>query len=284
MNSILKVQHIQKSYHVNEPVLKDISFSVGQGTIFGIVGPSGSGKSTLLNIINGQLASTNGQVLFQDKVVRLLDKAFHQKVTLFSADSGLYEDLTVLDNLKLYAGIYGQPAAKISELLTDVGLTDVENVKVKALSTGMLRRVSFTRALINNAELLLLDEPTSNLDPVSTQAVQKLIIRINSSGTTVIFCTHDMQEAESLCQEVVFLADGKIIEQGSPEAIRYKHISTPALQVITTTNQKFSCNLQIAQDRSELIRLLKNDQVKTIYSSLPTLSDVFLNLVTNGRN
>ncbi|ETY72608.1 hypothetical protein LFAB_16875 [Lactiplantibacillus fabifermentans T30PCM01] len=284
MNSILKVQHIQMGYNANKSVLKDISFSVRQGIIFGIVGPSGSGKSTLLNIINGQLASTNGQVLFQDQPVRLLDKAFHQQVTLFSAESGLYEDLTVLDNLKLYAGIYGQSVSKIRDLLRDVGLAHVENEKIKALSTGMLRRVSITRAMINNAELLLLDEPTSNLDPVSAQAVQQLISSINSLGTTVILCTHDMQEAATLCQEVIFLSNGLIIEQGSPEAIRYKHMSTQAVQVVTTLNEKFSYDLQKAADRTDLIGLIKNEKVKTIYSSIPTLGDVFLKLVANGRN
>lgn len=212
MNEVIRCRNISVKFKKkffqleNNSVLQDINFEIETNEIFGIIGPSGAGKTTLLNVLTNQI-SFKGELDINGISIEKDDRVF-ERVSLCAADSGLYDELSVMDNLLLYANIFGKGSKEVKSLLQSSGLHNCQKTKVSKLSMGMKRRVSLIRCFLNDAEIVLLDEPTSNVDPITSKRIRNLIYRIRESGKTVVLTTHDMNEAENFCDHLILLNEG----------------------------------------------------------------------------
>lgn len=223
---LLQVQDIHKSYGKVD-VLQGVSFEVRQGDRLSIIGPSGSGKTTLLRCINGLEKLTGGQIIIDGVPLNPNSKDVHkirEKVGFIFQRFNLFSHLTVLDNLMLAQKTVkrrSEPEAKkISfELLKKVGLLDKADVYPSQLSGGQQQRVAIARALAMEPALLLMDEITSALDPELVGEVLEVVRDLAKSGMTMILVTHEMGFAKNVANRVIFMADGGIVEQGSPEQL-----------------------------------------------------------------
>ena len=223
---MIKVENLKKQYGDNV-VLKDISLNVKKGEAISVIGPSGSGKSTFLRCING-LEELSGGHICVDKF-DLADKnlnidKFREKVGMVFQNFNLFPHLTVLQNITL-APVTLKKATKLEaiklgkELLEKVGLLDKADVYPSSLSGGQKQRVAIARALAMKPEALLFDEPTSALDPEMVGEVLKVMKDLAKEGMTMIVVTHEMGFAREVCDKVIFMADGEIVEQGKPEEV-----------------------------------------------------------------
>ena len=222
---MIKMENVEKRFG-QHTVLSDVNFNVKEGEIFGLLGPSGAGKTTIINILTNQLKEDSGS-----KEV----KALPHEIGIMLDIGGLYTHLNCLENLNLYAGIYGLPKSKPMEVLEKVGLRDSAKKTVSTLSRGMTQRLALARAILYSPKLLFLDEPTSALDPGTSKGVCQLLQGLREQGTTIFLTTHNMDEALKLCDRIALLYDGKIIEQGNPVEIceRYAAVRTvPDLEAV----------------------------------------------------
>ncbi|WNS45195.1 ABC transporter ATP-binding protein [Paenibacillus sp. MMS20-IR301] len=274
MQNSIEVQGMQRVFGSNT-ALRQLSFDVKRGEIFGLLGPSGSGKTTTIKILTGELAPTAGKLKVLGFEPAQFDTAdFKSRIGILSDNSALYERLSVYDNLKLFCKLYDVPLNRIREILGVVNLQDEGAKTVSKLSKGMKQRVLLAKALIHNPQLVFLDEPTSALDPGNMTHIHRGLQRLNEAGTTVFLTTHNMEEATALCDRVAFLHNGELQELDSPAALRYKY-STHAFHVETRTGDR----LVIANkpEHAEQIReLVASGQVKNMHTDDPTLGQIFL--------
>ena len=226
MEELLKVEHLVKTFGKNE-VLKDIDFSVQRGDVISIIGASGSGKSTLLRCINMLEDATSGNIIFGGKDVlkgEINEDKYRTQVGMVFQSFNLFANLNVLDNCMV-----GQPAVlkrkkeeaeKIAlEYLSKVGMDQYLKAKPRQLSGGQKQRVAIARALAMSPEILLFDEPTPALDPEMVGEVLDVMRTLAESGMTMLVVTHEMAFARDVSNRVIFMADGRIEEDGKPEEV-----------------------------------------------------------------
>jgi len=219
MNKVVKSFGTQK-------VLTEVTFEAKDREIFGLMGPSGAGKTTIINILTNQLEADGGSY---STGVSMLETGL-----MLDAD-GLFVRLSCLDNLNVFAEIYGIPRKKSLEALKSVGLESAAKKSVDELSKGMRQRLALARAILQEPKVMFLDEPTSALDPATAKGIHQLIKNLCDNGTTVFLTTHNMEEAVKLCNHVALLYKGKIVEQGVPVEICERHNSfktTPDLESV----------------------------------------------------
>jgi len=209
----VSMKNTKKSFGNNE-VLKGVTFDTREGEIFGLLGPSGSGKTTIINILTKQLTSDSGECHVSAK---------SHEIGLLLEHDGLFDRLSCLDNLIVFEDIYGIPRTKTLEALQQVGLTYAKKTAVKKLSKGMRQRLVLARAVLHKPSVLFLDEPTAALDPMTARGIHKLIRELRDGGSTIFLTTHNMEEATHLCDRVVMLHKGIIIEEGAPKDICEKY-------------------------------------------------------------
>ena len=258
------------------PALREVSFEVSEGEIFGFLGPSGAGKTTTIKLLTRQLRPQAGSVrLFGQPVERLPVSAFDQ-IGVLTDTSGLYERLSVEDNLNLFADLKGVPRARALEALERVGLTGEEKKAAKKLSRGMAQRVMLARAVLHKPRLLFLDEPTAALDPATSRAVQDMLRELNQEGTTIFLTTHRMEEADRLCNRVAFLNEGVIAACDSPQALKLRH--APNLLVAVGMDGERVTAEKSAGGLAELSRAFEGKALSTVHSQEPDLEEIFLTL------
>ncbi len=261
----------------DKEVLNNVCLTIQQGQILGLLGPSGAGKTTLLKIITGQLKQTSGNAqLFGNDCNQLSDEVY-RKIGIVMDQDGLYDRLSCYDNLSLFAEINKVDKSKIDEVLTKVLLLDSKKKPVDKLSKGMKQRLVLARAIMHKPALLFLDEPCSGLDPSTTLTIHTLIKELKNQGTTILLTTHNMQEATELCDEVVLLNEGTIVEKGIVSDLCYKYnkhnlisLTLKDGQTVTFTNTK--------DNASSIASYFELQQVKSIHSSEPNLETVFIEL------
>lgn len=273
MAALIEVNKLSHSFG-ERTILNEISLTINKGKVIGLLGPSGAGKTTLVNILTGQLKPKSGTVKISEENL----------VTGIMMDSfGLYDRLTVWDNLKIFSEIYHVPYTRIDSLLERAELMHAKKTVVGNLSKGMRNRVNFCRALLKDMDILYLDEPTSGLDPATTDKIHELIEEEKNAGTTIFLTTHNMHEAEKLCDSIILLNEGNIIEQGVPKEICMKYNAENTIMLVLKSGEKHTLpsNKESADILSEL---MKEEKIASIHSSEPDLEKVFLHLTGRKLN
>ncbi|HSA59756.1 MAG TPA: ABC transporter ATP-binding protein [bacterium] len=225
-DSIVRARDLVKRYD-GFTAVDGISFDVRKGECFGFLGPNGAGKTTTMRMIYGFSAPTSGALEVLGMPVSQNARAIKRRVGIAPQELSLDPDLLVLQNLLIYASYFDIPKAearkRADELLQFFHLLDKKNEKLDHLSGGMKRRLLVARALINKPEVLVLDEPTTGLDPQSRHDMWERVRDLKRQGVTTILTTHYMEEAEELCDRIVLIDHGKIVEEGRPDDLIAKH-------------------------------------------------------------
>lgn len=274
-NTVIEAKGLNKKFGSHKAI-DNLTFSVQKGEILGFLGPSGSGKTTTINILTGQLIPDEGNSSILGKQSKSLTDTDLAKIGLVTENSGYYEKLTLYQNLVFFGKFYNVDKKDIDDLLKQVGLYESRKTPACKLSTGMKQRMLLVRAIINQPEVLFLDEPTSGLDPSTSQTIHHLIMELKAKGTTIFLTTHDMHEATLLCDEIILLNHGKVIEKGTPHGIIQKYNGEKKVK-ITYRNKK-----NVILSFSNLTKLPNIDTIQTIHSCEPTLEDIFIKL-TGGK-
>lgn len=258
-------------------VLNRITFKIKEGEIWGLLGPSGAGKTTLIKLLIGQLGQDEGYAGLLGKDTRKLSASEHGKIGIMMDSFGLYDRLSVYDNLAFYADIYHVSRNGIRGILESINLYEARKTAASKLSKGMKTRLSLARALMNQPKILFLDEPTSGLDPATARDIYAVLAEQRKKGTTIFLTTHNMFEAESLCDRIALLNEGNIIEYGTPADICRKYNRLNKLQVTLKNGESVS----VANGSASALQIkeyLEKDFIQTIHSTEPTLETVFLEL------
>lgn len=280
MENAIEVKGLAK-YYSNFKAIEDVQFEVKKGEIFGFLGPSGSGKTTTIKILTGQLNATEGNAfVFGENVSVLKNPMARKRFGVLTDNSGLYGRLSIIENLQLYCKLYDLPISRVDEALDFVNLKEAGKKKVSTLSKGMMQRVNLARAILHEPELLFLDEPTSALDPVNTLHIYNGLRALNNRGTTIFLTTHDMQEADTLCNRVAFLHKGRIQLLDKPSELK-KQFADGTVTIELSNNEKIVLSKDSA-GAEEMFQLMKENRVQTVHSNEPTLGDIFVK-VTGGE-
>ncbi|MBE5973969.1 amino acid ABC transporter ATP-binding protein [Lacrimispora xylanisolvens] len=225
VEEILKTEQLNKSYENGLKVLNDITFSLKKGEVVVIIGPSGCGKSTFLRCLNMLEPVDSGTIRFKDRVIDRANKDVYelrQKIGMVFQSYDLFPHLTILDNIllapiKVQKRERSEVAKEAEELLKRVGLSDKTNVYPRQLSGGQKQRVAIVRALMMHPEILLLDEITAALDPEMVREVLQVVLELAREGMTMVIVTHEMEFAKAVADRVLFMDQGVVVEEGSPE-------------------------------------------------------------------
>ena len=204
----------------SKKAVDSLSFAVKKGEIYGFLGPNGAGKTTTIKTILGIINPSSGRVLILDKPV---SREIRSRVGYMPEIANYYWYLTPEELLAFYGSVFGIPkqrlGAKISELLDMAGLINNRGQLMKTFSKGMLQKVSFAQALINDPEFLILDEPTTGLDPIAKMNMRDTLIRLKKTGKTIFFSSHELSEVELICDRVAIIKNGRLLRETPPKSI-----------------------------------------------------------------
>ena len=281
MNKAIIMEHVKKCFG-NKTVLKDISFSIQKGEVFGLLGPSGSGKTTIMNILTGQIKKTDGNAYILGCNTDNLTSDIYEGIGMVLDRASLFERLSCYRNLAIFAEIHNIEKKQIHKILEMVNLKDQTKTKAYQLSKGMRQRLAIARALIHKPNILFLDEPTNGLDPSNVQNIHDVILSLRKQGVTVFLTTHKMDEAARLCDNIAIINHGIIMEYGVPSEICRKYNHDNSIDI------KLKDGREIKLDNSDeasdtIISLIKNRQIETIHSSEPDLESVFLSVTEESE-
>jgi len=271
---VIKVNHISKHFR-EQLALKDLSFSIKPGEIFGFLGPSGAGKTTTIKILTGQLEQSSGNATVLDRSVNKINESIYEQIGIVTHNSGVYEKLSVYSNLEFFATLLNVDKKRINQLLKQVGLYKDRKKKAKKLSQGMRQRLVLARAVLHEPKVLFLDEPTSGLDPSTSVQIHQLLLELKQKGTAIFLTTHNMEEAAKLCDNLALLNDGKIVESGSPRDICLRYDKKKRYKVLLRNNEEIILPQSI-ETAAKIEQLMVQNELLTIHSCEPTLEEVFL--------
>lgn len=263
MENAIEITNLNKIYKKNrkspsKEALKNISFSIKKGSIFGLLGPNGAGKSTIINILAGLVNKTSGTVKIAG--IDIDENSLQAKFKIGIVPQELVIDpfFNVCETLEIYAGYYGIPKKKrrTDEIINTLGLQDKAKSTPRSLSGGMRRRLLVAKALVHNPEILVLDEPTAGVDVELRNQLWNYVLQLNQAGTTILLTTHYLEEAEKLCDEIAIINKGEVIVNDSKENLM-KVLSNK--EIIIATNQQIKIE--------EITEKLPNLKVKIITNS-----------------
>lgn len=281
IKNAIEVIDIAKSFqHIT--ALDEISFTVQPGEIFGFLGPSGSGKTTTIKILTGQLLPSSGNAYVLGHSVQAYDEHRYEQIGIVTHQSGLYDKLSVYQNLLFFAKMFSVPVARVDDLLERVGLSQHKKKAAGKLSEGMRQRLVLARAILHRPQVLFLDEPTSGLDPSTTHAIHALIRELRDQGTAILLTTHDMVEATRLCNRVALLNAGHIAECATPQALQLKYNRDQQYRVHIKSAAQDLLLPASPETTDQINQWMLSGQLETIHSCEPTLEDVFLTVT--GRS
>jgi len=235
---MIKVDNVKKLFKRKDKnnkqtefyAVNGVSFEAKDGEIIGILGPNGAGKTTLLRMLAGIMEQTEGSIKFDENTYKQNDIEIKRKIAFLSGNTKLYNRLTPHELLQMCGKLYGMEKEQINknekEILKVLNLEDLKNAKIGSLSTGQTQRVGLARCLVHNPQYYILDEATTGLDVISSQIILDFIKEERKKGKTILYSTHYMEEAENICDKVLMINKGEIIEIGSPEEIKRKTNTT----------------------------------------------------------
>jgi len=245
MKNMIEVKKLKKNYG-NFTAVDEIEFEVYRGEIFGFLGPNGAGKTTTQRMLTSLLTPTGGSIHIDQKDITQYTREVKSIVGMVPEESNVYNELTAWDNLMFTGQLYRIPRKErkknAQELLELFGLWDKKNIKVENYSKGMKRRLSIAMGVIHQPQILFLDEPTPGLDPQSARTIRELIKDLNKNGSTIFLTTHQIEEANQLCDRIAIIDHGRIAAIDSPENLktRIKGVQSVEISLEATTMQKSS--------------------------------------------
>lgn len=282
---MISVTNLRFSYDAGSPeVISDISFNIKKGEIFGFLGPSGAGKSTTQKILTGQLKSYSGSVKVAGEEIKSAKRRLYNLLGVAFEFPNLYEKLTAIENLKLFGSFYDRNLTDPVKLLEMVNLWDDRNSLVGSYSKGMKMRLNFVRSIMHNPDLLFLDEPTSGLDPVNARIIKDIIRLLREKGTTIFLTTHNMNDAESLCDELALIYNGKLIVAGTPADLKLRFGENKIRVTRRNAENRLLSEhslIGIGSDK-EFLDILKSGGIETIHSCEASLEDIFIKVTGHG--
>jgi len=286
MAAILEVRDLVKQYPKVRAV-DGVSFAVPEGVCFGLLGPNGAGKTTTIEILEGLSRPTSGEVLFRGKA---FDAGYRERVGIQFQHTALQDFLTVRENLNFFSALY-QKRVPIEQLIERCRLGEFLDRDTGKLSGGQRQRVLLAIALVNDPELIFLDEPTTGLDPQARRNFWDLVRDIRALGKTVVLTTHYMEEAYTLCDDLLIIDHGRVIAQGSPQRLLSQHYNDVVVELPRAAlNGKQDWPFEVVQ-RGELVEIMTSDVNAAVAALLGagvslaelkvrprTLEDLFLEL------
>lgn len=224
MDPIIQVKNVSKRYPGNDkPVIEKIDLDINQGDFFGLLGTNGAGKTTLISILYGIIENYQGEVTLFGKTYKQNKKFIQKQMGVVPQEYALYPTLTAYENLLFFGTLYNIPTKelkdKIDTGLKKIGLYDFKNKKIEAFSGGMKRRINLLSAILHSPKILFLDEPTVGVDIQSKEALISLLKELNKEGTTILYTSHHLNEAELLCSRVGILDKGTLLLEGTTEKL-----------------------------------------------------------------
>lgn len=313
MNTVTttNLRRIYKSRNGNPHVvaLENLSMSIDEGEVHGLLGPNGAGKTTLVKVLSTVLLPSSGTASILGHDVVRETKAVRPLIGIvLGGDRGLYWRLTGRQNLEYWAALYNVPASiakgRISRLLDMVGLTDRADFLVESYSRGMRQRVHLARGLVGNARVLFLDEPTAGMDPLASRDFRDIVGNLRSEGRTILLTTHDMAEAEAVCDRVTLIDKGKIIAVETPgslsrlisgnERIDFEGGTAILLDTLRAApgvasvkpipNGSYRVELEGDDAAQRVLRVLIDEGITTISTSRPNLEEIYVRVIGDRDN
>ncbi|ATH93629.1 ATP-binding cassette domain-containing protein [Bacillus glycinifermentans] len=221
--NVLEIKNLTKKFG-DFVAVDNMSLSIEEGEIFGLLGANGAGKSTTINMISGLLRSNEGEVLILGKNTAAFRKHAKMNIGIVPQDLAIYEDLTAYENMKFFAGLYGLRGSllheRVEEALQFVGLGDKHKSFPKNFSGGMKRRLNIACAIAHRPKLIIMDEPTVGIDPHSRNYILQSVKKLNDMGSTIIYTSHYMEEVEEICTRIAIVDHGKVIAEGAKEQLK----------------------------------------------------------------
>jgi len=280
-NVVIETRNLSKIYRdfwgrKKVHALKSLDIEVKPGEIFGLLGPNGSGKSTAIKLILGLLFPTSGRVLVFDQDASETQK--NERIGYLPEESYLYKFLTAEETLDFYGRLFDLSAAdrrdRVKQLIEMVGLQGAKHRQLKEYSKGMTRRVGLAQALINDPDLILLDEPTTGLDPIGTREMKDLILGLRDRGKTVLLCSHQLADVQDVCDRVAILHQGELKELGRvSELLKVQDVTE-----VHATGLNDAAKKEIAE-----VIVRHGGTVKSIDNPTATMEDLFLNIVRESE-
>jgi len=282
---MIKVQGLYHSYNNDEQyAVRDASFEIPKGEIFGFLGPSGAGKSTTQGILTGLLPLQQGEVTVAGYDVKNIKRKMFNQIGMSFEQSNVYSKMTAKENLDFYRKLFDVETRGTEELLKLVGLHDKANVRAGDFSKGMKHRLTFARSMLNNPELWFLDEPTTGLDPAIAADIKDIIREQNKKAVTIFLTTHNMFIADELCDRVAFIVDGEIKLIDSPKALKLAH-GEQLVEVEYTKNGDIASEIfstVLAEDRQRLQDVIAKHEIQSIHTKEATLEEIFIKVTGRG--
>lgn len=278
---MIRVENVFLKYpSAKDDTIRGISFDVKQGEIFGFLGPSGAGKSTMQKILTGVLREYRGTVRVFGMEIKNRTSAYYEKIGVDFEFPNFYGKFTALENLRYFTSLYSTRTTDPMQFLERVGLQNDADKKVASYSKGMKMRLGFVRCLLHNPQLLFLDEPTSGLDPANGRILKDMILEQKKMGKTIILTTHNMHDAEELCDRVAFVVDGTIKAIDTPHSLRKSAADTKVDYCFTVNGHEAqkTCLLTELGTSAEFLSALNSGTLTSIHSKEQTLEDVFIAL------
>ncbi|MDQ3047800.1 MAG: ABC transporter ATP-binding protein [Bacteroidota bacterium] len=244
-NPIVEIQHLEKFFKgSSEAAVKDVSFRIQKGEIFGLLGPNGAGKTTTISILCGLFPPGAGSVIIDGVNIKDGLDQIKRIIGVVPQDIALYPTLTAKENLQFYGSMYGLSGlslkTKIDTWLNHFGLADAANRRVSTYSGGMKRRVNLIAGILHDPKVLFLDEPTVGVDVQSRNVIITHLLELNKTGTTIIYTSHHMEEAQHFCTRVAIIDYGRIIIEGTPDELIAGNEGSKSLEdvFLNLTNRK----------------------------------------------
>lgn len=282
MVAMIDVKDLSYSYPGGaEPTLEGLNFEISKGEIFGFLGPSGSGKSPTQKLLIGLLENYSGSMRAMDREISSWGKDYYRHIGVGFELPNHFSKLSGIENLRLFESFYGVSDSQrsVADLLELVDLTADANKPVAQYSKGMKMRLNFARALLNDPDILFLDEPTAGLDPMTARQLKNTILELKQTGKTVFLTTHNMHDADELCDRVGFIVSGQLKRIGEPQQLKREQGSTKVRlsyrnseDELVTSEYSLS---ELATD-SEFQACLREPGLESIHSQEATLEEVFI--------